>query len=152
MQALLETASWQPLLAALVTFCSLLSTLLVSRTNRWLRVLLERERLASEKQIEEIHARELKRHNETLRTLCATSEQGERVTLESLLSDEQADFSLESSHEPSVANQNSEFIPPAPISRASGSRQAEDWDDAEERTTRRTPPGYRSSWPAGNKP
>lgn len=97
---LLATVSWQPLLAALVSFCSLLSTLIVTRTNRWLRELLERERLASEKQLADMHERELLRSNATLRTLSESSANAERVTLESLLSNELRDFTLESSPTP----------------------------------------------------
>lgn len=151
MKQLLDTVPWQPLLAALVTCFSLLSTLLVSRTNRWLRVLLERERQASERQIAEIHARELQRHNETLRTLCASSEKGERITLESLLSDERQDFSLESSHAPSQSSSRSEFIPPPPTSRASGSRKALDWTGDDEDTIQRHPSSYPPQWPLGSK-
>lgn len=151
MKQLLDTVSWQPLLAALVTCFSLLSTLLVSRTNRWLRVLLERERQASERQIAEIHERELQRHNETLRTLCASSEKGERTTLESLLSDERQDFSLESSHAPSPSSPPREFIPPPHTSRASGSRRATDWSDDDERTVQRHPSSYPPFSPQGSK-
>lgn len=152
MKQLLDTVSWQPLLAALVTCFSLLSTLLVSRTNRWLRVLLERERQASERQIAEIHERELLRHNETLRTLCASSERAGRTTLESLLSDEKGDFSVPSLHEPSPSSQRREFIPPPPTSRASGSRKALDWSDDDERTVQRHPSSYPPFAPQGNKP
>lgn len=160
MSQLLETVSWQPLIGALVTCSSLIATLIVTRANRWLRKLLELERQANEQQrtaeLTELHDRELKRHNETLRTLCSASETGERTTLESLLSDEQGDFSLQSSAEPSASSRrpptNPGRAPPIVTSRASGSRRAVDWADDDEITEQRHPSSYPPPWPQGNKP
>lgn len=156
MKQLLETVSWRPLLEALVTCCSLISTLLVSRANRWLRAHLEREKLANEKQIADMHERELLRSNATLRVLTETSASAERVTLESLLSNEQADFTLESSDAPSVpaprAATRPGLGPLKPTSRASGSRRATDWSDDEDVTMQAPPSTYPPPWPSGSKP
>jgi len=132
MKQLLTEVPWQQLVAALVTCCSLIATLLVSRTNRWLREHLERERIASDKQISEIQERELRRSNATVKTLAEASSGAERVTLDSLLSNELEDFSLESSLPPSVPPP--EFLPSTPTSRASSAARKHDWLDDEDVT------------------
>lgn len=102
---------------------------------------MEREKIASEKQIAEIHARELLRSNGTLRTLSEASASGERVTLESLLSDEQRDFSVPSSHEPFDPQRTPrEFLPSRPISRTPAGNRA-DWLEDEDVTELRSPRG-----------
>lgn len=155
MKQLLETVSWQPLIGALVTCCSLIATLLMSRTNRWLRKLLADEQLANEKQIAALHERELLRSNATLRVLTETSESAERVTLESLLSNERADFSVESSPEPSTWAPSERPRDPAPLkptSRASGSHKATDWSDDDEPTAPAPISSYPPPWPRESKP
>lgn len=157
MKQLLETVSWRPLLEALVTCCSLISTLLVSRANRWLRAHLEREKLANEKQIADMHERELLRSNATLRVLTETSASAERVTLSSLLENEQEDFSLESSDAPSrpakpFGSTHPGLGPLPPTSRTSGSRRAMGWDEGEDVTTQAPPSTYPPPWPSGSKP
>lgn len=154
MSQLLETVSWRPLVEALVTCCSLMSTLLVSRANRWLREHLEREKLANEKQIADMHDRELLRSNATLRTLTETSASAERVTLESLLSNEQADFSVLSSDAPSTPTPRAAtrpgLGPPTPTSRTSGSRRSLDWSDDSEITAQAPISSYPPPEPQGS--
>jgi hypothetical protein len=141
----LDSASLASLVEALVTCSSLVATLIVLRTNRWLRVLLEREKVRNEQQITGIHSREMQRSNQTLRILSETYVNGERLTLEGLLANEQGDFSLESSHQPSDASLSSSSPAPLrPTSRASGAR-ATDWDDSDDRT--QTLPETSSGWP-----
>lgn len=64
--------------------------------RRWLTEHLERERQKEQERT----ARELERHNETLRILSQASAPVVQPTLGSLLSDEKADWSLESSVTP----------------------------------------------------
>lgn len=88
------------LVEALAGCCFLAATWAAQRTKRWLLELLERERLASEQQSERHREREMRRHNETLRTLFEASVTGEQPTLGSLLDSAERDWSLESSPEP----------------------------------------------------
>jgi hypothetical protein len=99
---------WRPLIEALAGCSFLAATWAAQRTKRWLRELLERERLSYEKLEQKLHERALRQHNETLRILSEASVNGERPTLESLLANEARDFSLESSAE--------RFTPPTPMS------------------------------------
>lgn len=158
MKALLDTVLSRPFIEALVTCCSLVGTLLVTRTNRWLRALLEHERIASEKQIADIHERELRRSNETLRILSQASEPAEPPTLESLLGDERQDFSLESSATRSFPwpKQNPATLPGlgrlTPTSKASGQHRATDWSGDDEITAPAPISSYPPPEPQGNKP
>lgn len=132
MKELLHEVPWQQLVAGLVTCCSLIASWILSRTNRWLRAHLERERIASDKQISEINERELRRSNATVKTLAEASSGAERVTLESLLPDELTDFSLESSLPPSAPPPA--FLPSTPTSPASATRVRDDWLEDEDVT------------------
>lgn len=80
----------------LVGCWSALSMLGAYRMRRWLAEHLERER-----QLDiERTAQDFERHNETLRILSEASASTERPTLESLIGNEKADWSLESSVTP----------------------------------------------------
>ncbi len=121
------------LVEALVGCCFLAATWAARRTQRWLLELLERERLAFERQRELQREREIQRHNETLRTFAEASAIGEQPTLGSLLASAERDWSLESSPEP--------FVPPhpAPPPRPSSAiPEPTDWSDDDLPTT--TPP------------
>jgi ABC-type transporter Mla MlaB component len=142
----LDSASLASLVEALVTCSSLVATLIVLRTNRWLRVLLEREKVRNEQQITSMHAREMQRSNQTLRTLSSAYALEERTTLEGLLGNEQGDFTVASA-EPFELKQKPpplDLGPLPPTSRASGTRPT-DWTGDDEDTT--VLPETSSGWP-----
>lgn len=92
MHALLSRFSSTELVSLLGTFCSLMLTWVLTRTNRWLR-----EQVAHERQLTQQHIeREFARQNETVRTLSTAFAQGEPQTLDDLLSSAERDWSLTS--------------------------------------------------------
>jgi len=147
----LDSASFAQLVQALITCCLLVGTLLARRTNRWLLVLLERERQEFESRLAQQRENEMRRHNATLRTLSESYAREERSTLESLLANERADFSLESSHPPSDSPPPEWLKRKTPPPSKSGGRPRAraDWSDDEERTSLLKPD---SEPPPGDEP
>ena len=100
-QELSRELSLRECLELLLTCVSLTSRFVLRRTNRWLRELLERERLLAEKSRLDDRQREFYRQKETVRTLFEASQIGSALTLDELLANTELDFSVKSSATPS---------------------------------------------------
>lgn len=86
------------LLVALAGLWSAAATFAALRMKRWINVYLDREKQRDAERT----AREVQRHNETLRILSEASASPAPPTLDSLLADEKRDWSLPSSQTPSA--------------------------------------------------
>lgn len=117
LQQVFSSVSWQALKEPLVTLFSLVAIWLLYRTNRWLATQLERERTRFDKQMSAQHEREMRRQNETVKTLSEAYALGEPPTLDDLLSSAERDFSVRSSVTPfetPAAKSRTTRIPPKP--------------------------------------
>lgn len=85
----------------LATCCSLTSTFVVRRTNRWLREHSGRERKRAEKTRLDDRQREFYRQKEIVRAMFEASQIGSALTLDELLANTELDFSTKSSRAPS---------------------------------------------------